>query len=60
MAISDDDLDVEWLYMMCEKGLMKMPTEAKEDEFVDEVKSRIALGSSVNTARITAFAKVMV
>ena len=61
MAIMNDDkLDLEYLYAHCEKCGIKMPTEAQEDNFIDEVGVGMALGLSLNTARIKAFTSVMV
>ena len=61
MAImNDDNLDLEYLYAHCEKCGIKMPTEAQEDNFIDEVGVGMVLGLSLNTARIKAFTNVMV
>ena len=61
MAImNDDNLDLEYLYANCEKCGIKMPTESQEDDFIDEVGVGMALGLSLNTARIKAFTSVMV
>lgn len=58
MALMDEDLDVEWLRVQCKKSAMAL-IEANEDDFIDEVCVGIALGLSVNNARIKAFNSVI-
>lgn len=56
--ISIEDQDLEWFYSELKRCALKVPAQAKEDEFVELVREyRKAL--SFNTARVKAFTKVL-